>query len=245
MKNFFPVKQKANQFSFNDVDTKHLKQVLRVKLDAIITCVYNNRKYLCTVTSLDPLLATIKEELCLDDFELKNHRLTLFQAIIKPKHFELILAKANELNINDFYPVMFTRSQGNLKLKLDRLTNIIESTAKQCGRTKLCFVYETINFSNILEFIPNYDLVLVPYETKENILLGTYLNNLSLNKTLNIAIIVGPEGGFTSQEINNLKTYKNVQLVTLTKTILRSETAAIYTLAVLLDKILISEKGDK
>lgn len=96
----------------------------------------------------------------------------------------------------------------------------------------------------MLELIVNYDLVLVPYETKENILLGDYLNKVSLDRILKVAIIVGPEGGFSSQEIEELQNYKNVQLVTLTKTVLRSETASLYTLAVLIDKILISEKGE-
>lgn len=244
MKNFFPTKLKINQFSFSDIDTKHLKQVLRVKLNTTITCVYLDHKYLCTITSLDPLIATINEELFVNDFELKKHQLTLFQAVIKPKHFEWILSKANELNLSEFYPTIFARSQGNLKFKHDRLTSITESAAKQSGRVKLCSIHETINFSTMLELIVNYDLVLVPYETKENILLGDYLNKVSLDRILKVAIIVGPEGGFSSQEIEELQNYKNVQLVTLTKTVLRSETASLYTLAVLIDKILISEKGE-
>lgn len=137
---------------------------------------------------------------------------------------------------------MFSRSQGNFQFKKDRLENIIESSAKQSGRTQLCEVKETIKFSSLLELLLTYDLVLVPYESKQDIILGSFLKQCNLQNKPNIAIVIGPEGGFTHEEISQLSTYQNVQIVSLSKTILRSETAALYTLSILIDNMLLKEK---
>lgn len=88
----------------------------------------------------------------------------------------------------------------------------------------------------------HYDLIIVCYEKENfNSTLESLNNEILLSKR--IAIIVGPEGGFTSQEIQDLEKIQNVKFIRLTKTILRSETASFYIIANLVNKILNGGNG--
>ncbi|MDE6473087.1 MAG: RNA methyltransferase, partial [Ureaplasma sp.] len=93
-------------------------------------------------------------------------------------------------------------------------------------------LYEPLNFNELIKTLNdmNYDLIIVPYE-KETI---NYLYQSDFqNETKKIALIVGPEGGFTNDEIIQLQNFKNLKLISLTKTILRSETASLYALSII------------
>ena len=118
------------------------------------------------------------------------------------------------------------------------MEKIIASACKQSGRLKICQYHDSINFQQLLDKIKLFDLVLVPYEDRQGEILGLELANINYNKIKKIALIVGPEGGFSHQEITTLQQLDNTKIVSLSKTILRSETAAFYTLAVLIDNLL-------
>lgn len=237
MKHFFPQTYKHEQFYFFPDDEHHLKNVLKTKLNTEIICVYEDKKYLCQINGLQPLTAKIVNQIA-NDCEFHNVEITLFQAVIKPKHFEWILTKSVELHLNNFYPTIFSRSQTQLVLKKDRMEKIITSACKQSGRLKICQYHDSINFQQLLDKIKLFDLVLVPYEDRQGEILGLELANINYNKIKKIALIVGPEGGFSHQEITALQQLDNTKIVSLSKTILRSETAAFYTLAVLIDNLL-------
>ena len=97
----------------------------------------------------------------------------------------------------------------------------------QCGRATIPNVLIPNNFKNIIENIEKYDIVLLLYEGEQNLTLKSVLIDFKQrNKSsFNIAIIVGPEGGFDESEVEVLKECSNVKCVTLGKNILRTETA--------------------
>lgn len=237
MKNFFIKKIKDNICFFYDDDINHLKNVLRIKLNDKITCIFDGKKYLCRINSLNPLNALIIQEN--NDFcEFKNHEIKLYQAVIKPKHMEWILAKCTELGVSEIVPVVFSRSQTNNLINQSRMQNIVLSSAKQAGRNTLPCVKNAKKYMELIDDFMELDYLLVPYENENEQLFGQIINQLDFHSHQKIGILVGPEGGFSLQEIDIIKKMPNVKLVSLTKTILRSETASFYTLSILVNYLL-------
>ncbi|MBU2529739.1 MAG: RNA methyltransferase, partial [Elusimicrobia bacterium] len=116
--------------------------------------------------------------------------------------------------------------------KFDRWNKIAKEAAEQCGRTIVPEISSfLLSFDEVLDSASDYDLALIPWEGE---------NNQSLKETLllkkdikNILIIIGPEGGFSNSEIEKAKNL-NLITVTLGKRILRTETAAMAILAMLI-----------
>ena len=113
--------------------------------------------------------------------------------------------------------------------KEERLNKIIKEASTQSGRQIVPTILKPTNFKNIIENIEKYDIVLLPYENENGLTLKQCLADFKANKKdiNNIAIIIGPEGGFSEEEINSIKDNPKVRIVTLGKRILRTETASI------------------
>ncbi len=94
---------------------------------------------------------------------------------------------------------------------------------------------EPINFKNIIENIEKYDIVLLLYEGEKEVSLKSILKDLkqSSPKDLKVAIIVGPEGGFDDDEVEILNDCSKVKCVSLGKRILRTETAGIAAISMI------------
>ncbi len=233
MQQYFVKKQISNTFSFYEQDAIHIKKVMRMKLADEIVCVFNNRRYLCKIIKLEPVLAEISKELTLDYHS--NVAIVLFQAMIKPKHFNDSIIKATEMNVDTTYGVYFNRSQANLKINKERILKIIKEASEQSNRNSL-MSFDVINdFKNMLSFCESLDLLIVAYENEDNFNLEDLLKTLDIKKKITVGIVIGPEGGFEREEINALKE-RGAKIVKLTNTILRSETAAMYCIANITNK---------
>ena len=169
--------------------------------------------------------------------EFENHNIILYQAVIKPKHQEWILAKATELGISQIALVIFSRSQPKNIILDNRIQNIILSSAKQSGRQKLPIFSGNKKFNDLLTEFSQLDCLIVPYENEDKALLANEIETIDFTNLKNIGLLVGPEGGFTNQEIDIIKMMTNVKLVQLTKTILRSDTASFFTLSILINHL--------
>ncbi|MGN1311099.1 MAG: RsmE family RNA methyltransferase [Clostridia bacterium] len=109
--------------------------------------------------------------------------------------------------------------------KIERWQKIAEAAAKQSKRNSICKINNIINIKNICNVVQNYDILLVPYENEEKNTLKETLKIIENKENLNIAIVIGPEGGFEEKEIELLK-QNNGKIITLGKRILRTETVA-------------------
>ena len=148
------------------------------------------------------------------------------------------MAKCTELGVSEIVPVVFSRSQTNNLINQSRMQNIVLSSAKQAGRNTLPCVKNTKKYMELIDDFMELDYLLVPYENENEQLFGQIINQLDFHSHQKIGILVGPEGGFSLQEIDIIKKMPNVKLVSLTKTILRSETASFYTLSILVNYLL-------
>jgi len=159
--------------------------------------------------------------------------ITLIQAYVKADKMEYIIQKAVELGVKEITPVITKNTvvkldQKDRIKKVERLSKIAKEAVEQCGRADMVSVNEVDNISN-LDFA-KYDCVLVCHETSET-KLKEKIN--SIREKINIAVVIGPEGGLDNKEVQKMLSNKNVIDISLGERILRSETASLAILSIL------------
>ena len=159
---------------------------------------------------------------------------TLFQGIPKSDKMEYIIQKSVELGVSEIVPTEMKNCVAkinNEENKLTRWNKISETAAKQSKRSIIPKVESKISFDDLLNKIKEFDLVIVAYENEKHTSLKDVLQNCKGVK--NIAIIIGPEGGIDTKELKLLED-NGVQVASLGKRILRTETAPIVMLSMIL-----------
>lgn len=212
----------------------HLIHVLRVQVGEALECVDGlGRVYSTTVSrrSRQALLLTVSR--CADE-PTPRVQMTIAQALIKPERFEWLIQKATELGVAKIIPMTTARTTvrsatGTGGSRQVRWQRIAESAAVQCGRATLPQVDAVQPFASVLGVAAGA-YALLPTLTEEGPLLRTCLPELQ--RVQRVVVFIGPEGDFTAEEVRVAKQHgvRPVRLGTLT---LRSETAAIATLAIL------------
>lgn len=228
----------ADGITITGGDVNHIKNVLRMSVGDKICVIngQNNKEYYCEITALgndavDTRICEIRES----DQELGN-KIVLFQGLPKSDKMELIIQKAVELGVHTIVPVSTDRTVVKLDAKKEankrkRWMSISESAAKQSGRLRIPEVTQVVSFKEALEMAGKMDVRLIPYELAEG-MEKTRAIMSSIQPGQSVAVFIGPEGGFESSEIEKAMEI-DVQPVTLGKRILRTETAGLVTLAML------------
>ena len=165
------------------------------------------------------------------------NKVTLYQCLPKAGKMEMIIQKCVELGITRICPVISKRcvvKPDNFDSKLKRYNKVSAEAAKQSGRGIVPEVSGITDLRNT--DLSEYDLVLAAYENEDTTTLKQALRNYAkCDDPMNIAIVIGPEGGFEQNEIDLLlASNPNAHSVSLGKRILRTETAGIAMLAMLL-----------
>lgn len=146
-------------------------------------------------------------------------------AVPKGDRFRWLVEKATELGVERLIPLQTARSVVDPRAnKLDKLRQTVIAASKQCGRLWLMEITEPIPWEEfVLREFPNR-LAYVAHPTGEPIVLE--MPELLRESELSIAAAVGPEGGFTDQEVARAVA-SGANLVNLGSSILRVETAAL------------------
>ena len=171
-------------------------------------------------------------------------KITLFQGIPKQGKMELIVQKAVELGVSSIIPVFTDRTvvsdKGNFSKKIQRWQKISDEAVKQCRRGIIPQISQAVKMTEVIDSFGDFDLVLFPYENEDGVTIKDVLrqqNGSSDNaKELNvesIAVIIGPEGGFSREEAERI-TGSGGKSVSLGKTILRTETASLAALSMII-----------
>ncbi len=219
-------------------DVKHIKDVLRYKVgDGLDICNENGEKYNTKIKSFEKDLITLEIFGKSETTSEPSVNITLFQGLPKADKFELIIQKCTELGVSEFVPVITDRvivklDEKTIEKKVERWNIIAKEAGKQSGRQKIPIVKKPIKLKNIIENIQKYDILLLPYECEKEVTLKAVLRD-NKEKYKNIAILIGPEGGFSEEEVSLFK-FENVRKVSLGPRILRTETAGLATVAMLL-----------
>ena len=213
---------------------KHIKNVLRMKSgEKIFVCNKQTAEsYLTEIESIenDLIVCRIIEK---NDSTESPIKVTIYQGIPKSDKMEYIIQKAVELGVYRIVPTEMKYCIAKIKdedKKINRWQAISEAAAKQSKRNIIPKVERMRTFKQLCEEIKEYDLVILAYENSENINLKDILKEQKKSK--NMAIIIGPEGGISQEEAEEL-TNEGAKSVLIGKRILRTETASIAILSML------------
>lgn len=215
-------------------DIKHMIKVMRLKsgdkVDVSDGSKWEYETVIDEVYDDEVILSIMDKQAFAREPELM---VTLFQGIPKAGKMETIIQKCVELGVYSIVPVFMDRTvvveKGNFGKKLERWQKISDEAVKQCKRGIIPEIQNQVKFKEMLPMLADFDLVLFPYENEENQTIKDCLRNLQ-QKPKTVAIIIGPEGGFSDKEADALDDAGTAK-VTLGKTILRTETAGMAALA--------------
>lgn len=220
-------------------DVNHIKNVLRKKInDELEVCDESQNRYFTKIremTSEEVWLSILKKSS--DSTEAKV-KIDLYQGLPKSDKMDMIIQKCTELGVSEFYPVLMDRvivkiDEQKERKKVERWSKIAQEAAKQSGRQIVPGVQNIMKLENIIENLSKYDIVIVPYECEKNDTVKDVLENIG-NSIESIAVVIGPEGGFSEKDMVMLQKVSSMKKVSLGKRILRTETAGLATVAMLL-----------
>ena len=119
------------------------------------------------------------------------------------------------------------------KKKTDRWTKIAKEAAKQCNRAYIPEIHEPIKFDEMLKKIGEHDAAVMMYEKEEKKCLKELLKCYTINEIKDIALLIGAEGGFSTEEATKCQT-AGFNTASFGKRILRTETAAISAVSIIM-----------
>ena len=219
-------------------DVNHIKNVIRLKAgDEVLISSGDNYDYLCSIERISDDVVTAK---IIETREKMNElpvKVYLFQGLPKADKMELIIQKMVELVVYEIVPVSMKRSVVRLdekkaRTKTTRWNAISESAAKQSKRSIIPHVSEVLSFKQALEKAKELDVLLLPYECAEG-MAYTRMVVSKIKPGQSVGIFIGPEGGFDGDELK-LASEAECNIITLGKRILRTETAGMMLMSVIM-----------
>ena len=223
-----------NRVTLTGSDVAHIRTVLRLKVGASIQVIGGLDKLL-TVRLVDVKAKEIQGEVIASEkFDVESPlAVHLGLALTKGNKFDATLRKSVELGACSLTPLTTERcvvKTHQVGIKTERWKKIALESSKQCGRTQVPLVAEGIEtLETFCRNSDDQDLRLVFWEMEGD----NSLKDLKLDRTpRSVAVLIGPEGGFSSAEIEKTRDY-GFETVSLGPRILRAETAPIVALALL------------
>ena len=228
-----------NKIYIQGTDVKHISNVLRLeKKEKIQVCNKDTMEnYIVQIEEIkkEKIITTILEKL--ETTVESNVEIHLYQGLPKIDKMELIIQKTTELGIYKITPVDMVRcvvklEEKDQKKKIERWQKISLAAAKQSKRDIIPEIEKKLKLKEVVSKIQEYDVFLVAYEDEQNSTLKQELRKLNNKSKYKIGILIGPEGGIDSKEIELLKENGAI-IVTLGKRILRTETVALSMISII------------
>lgn len=223
-------------------DVNHIKNVLRMKKgEELLISDGNGKDYMCEIETFNDngeVIVAIKDD-TFDGTELPS-KIYLFQGLPKSDKMELIIQKAVELGVYEIIPVSTKRSIVKLdkkkeQAKINRWNEISKSAAKQSRRSIIPKVSNVLTFDEAVVRAKELDINVIPYENYKDMSKTKEIIN-QIDKNMSMGIFIGPEGGFDEKEIE-MAIENDIKTISLGKRILRTETAGIMIISVLMYKL--------
>lgn len=197
------------------------RNVLRMDVgDTLVAFDGRGEEAVCTLVQLEKKSAVLS----VTEYRkgiIPTREITLFMALIKRDNFELVLQKATELGVSRIVPIQTARSEKK-GVNRERSERILREATEQSGRTTVPVLDGEIR---LVDVVKKYPVPLVVLDPR-----GTLSARDAQGMTLDtVGIIIGPEGGFTEEEISFFEEHQ-IPIVCTGKTILRAETAAVVAL---------------
>ena len=224
-------------------DVNHMKNALRMKQgEEVLVSDGTGTDYHCCLSSLNSDYVEARIVSADRDGRELPSRIWLFQGLPKSDKMELIIQKAVELGAAGIVPVSTRNTVVKLEPKKEeakrkRWQAIAESAAKQSKRSLVPQVCGVMTLKEAFDYVESrgFSMRLIPYEHEEG-MAGTKAELDTLGPGQDIAVFIGPEGGFDEREID-LALSKGVRPISLGRRILRTETAGLAVLSVLMMRL--------
>ena len=212
----------------------HIAKVLRAKIGETLILIDENRtQYRVIIQNIDSCSITTK----VVDSKKSNHtldiQLYLAQSVLKTDAQNLVIQKATELGVKGIYPLITDNcviKSSVVDAKIDKWQKIANEAVKQCERADFPKVFDKTDLKNFIND-KNFDIKIACVERDDKLTLKKCLREIKIAPNSKIAVIVGPEGGFSAKELSMLNQQNDIYKVTLGKMILRAETAVINVLS--------------
>ena len=218
-----------NIIVLNKSDTHYLKNVMRCKKNDQINLFNENDNEF-----FSKILEIKKYETILEIFESSPNTeiindIYLIFSVVKKNKIDFIIQKATELGVKKIFPILTERSSIR-NINKSRMYAIAKEASEQSNRIS---IPEISNLQTIQELLEKWNSNRSILYADEILKINQNLTMLNRKNFVKSSLLVGPEGGFSLEENNMLKTYKFVFPISFGKTILRSDTAAIVGLSYL------------
>jgi len=219
----------GDQIDLDKSVSSHISRVLRLKIDDQIELFNGDgANYLASIGNVNK---TVRIEI--NSFLNKDTqspiKIHLGQAISRNDRMDLSIQKAVELGVSEITPIVSERVQFRFdekktQKKLQHWHKIVVSACEQSGRTDLPLLNAPMSFTAWLETEQTQTLLLVP---------NSKLRLADLSAMNKVRLLIGPEGGFTENEISQAMQLKDMKQISLGPRILRTETAGITVISIL------------
>ncbi|HLD34900.1 MAG TPA: RsmE family RNA methyltransferase, partial [Patescibacteria group bacterium] len=198
-----------------------IKDVLKLKKDErIMLGDGNGRKAEAEIVGLGKYEVEVFVIKVLEGENEPNNQVSLYCAILKRENLELAVQKAVEAGVYKIVPILTERTI-KVKINRPRLKKIIKEAVEQSERSVMPLLREPLDLEEAINDCASNNL---------NIFFDPGGKSVSalprMKKPSNVGIFIGPEGGWSEKELALAKD-KGLKIVSLGKTILRGETAAI------------------
>ena len=226
----FPIKPgavKNDLVKIKGSDFHHIVRVLRLDVGDKITLFEDGVEHLSEISEIGSkeliarILSTQKAQ---TDSPLN---ITLCQALAKGDKLDLVVEKTTELGISEFMPIKTERTQIKETKRLKRWAKIASEASKQSGRTAIPSISDPIEFSEALALKQSDTLGILFYEHCIN-----PLKKEDLTGSESIMLFIGPEGGFTDEEVTRAES-SGYLIRGLGPRTLRTETAGIMAVGII------------
>ena len=225
---FYPASLSLNLNSKLDKSQSHyVNKVMRVKVNETFSLFNSNGEWEAKVKEIAKGMVefTITKQI---RHKENSKEVWLAFSPIRSNYFNFMVQKATELGVTKFLPIIFDRTIVR-KINNERLKKIIIEASEQSNRINIPSIEKAQNLKNFLSKYKNkIDLIFTDLNTENKKL------DIKKVKNIPICIIIGPEGDFSEKERKEILTFEGVKPIKINENILRSETAAISTLSIII-----------
>lgn len=230
MPQFLIKKEEISEFKVTLKDNDnffHITKVLRAKIGANIKFIdEDGYVYYCSIREITKNTLTAEILAKYESQRVLKNNIYLIQSILMQDAQNLAIANATQTGVKGIYPVIsdnVSASKLSLEKKNEKWQKIAQENFKQCERKEPAIVFEIEQLKNVLSKFKKEN-VLIFAERKENTTLNDCIKDI--DKTSDIAIVIGPEGGFSNREFDYF-IENNYKLITLGKMIYKAPNAIV------------------
>jgi 16S rRNA (uracil1498-N3)-methyltransferase len=223
--------------ALSEADLHHAVDVVRVGPGEVIDVVDADScawRFRVTKCALDGIVGVVLGAAC----SAEGARVTLFQGMAKGRKMDTIVRQAVEVGVEEIVPVVFARSVARVReddavRRVARFERIAEAAAKQSKRSRVPRIGGVVSSAEACRMLSEYDGAVMLWEGSDGPGIEEAIRGRQGEETkLRVALVVGPEGGMTSEEAIAFEGAGAVS-ASLGKGILRTETAAVVGLGLL------------